>query len=68
MTNSMDVSLSKLPESVMDREARSAAVHEVAKSQTQLTNRTELVTKFKQEELEDATDCKTYSNYRNVKM
>ena len=40
VTDSMDVSLSKLQEIVKDREARSAAVHGVAKSRTQLSNRT----------------------------
>ena len=42
ITDSMDMSLSKLQELVMDREAWLPAIHEVTKSQTRLSDQTEL--------------------------
>ena len=38
ITDSMHMSLSKLQELVMDREAWRAAVHRITKNQTQLSN------------------------------
>ena len=42
ITDLMDMSLSKFPELVMDRESWRAAIHGVAKSWTRLSNSTEL--------------------------
>ena len=42
ITNARDMSLSKLQELAMDRGVLCSAVHGVAKSQTQLSDRTEL--------------------------
>ena len=43
VTDSMDVSLGELRELVMDREAWRAAIHGVTKSQTRLSDSTELI-------------------------
>ena len=42
ITDSMDVSLSELQETVMDMEAWHAAIHGVSKSKTRLSDWTEL--------------------------
>ena len=45
ITDSMDMNLSKLQETVKDREVWHTAVHRITKSQTQLSDRT--ITKVK---------------------
>ena len=62
ITDSIDRSLSKLWELVIDREAWRAAVHGVTKSWTQLSDRTEL----KQSRCQKKTTSYTFRNFRTA--
>ena len=64
MTNPMDMRLSKLRELVMDREARRAAVHGVAKSQTWLSDWTEQIKHTLMHNVDQQPSDQNGSNYR----
>ena len=68
ITDSMDMSLSKLWELVMDREACRAVVHGVTKSQTQLSNWTELKSSLLHDQVEFIPGMRGWFNIWNQSM
>ena len=65
ISDSMDMSLSKLWELVMDREACCVAVHEISKSCTRLSDWTELnweVRRWTDEQEENRVNCWSWQN------
>ena len=69
ITNSMDMSLSKLQQIVKDREAWHAAVHEVAKSWTQLSNRTtitQMLKKYQKDPLKQNQENRAISSSQKL--
>ena len=70
ITNSMGMSLSKLREVVMDREAWRAVIHGVTKSQTWLSNWTELnwERQSQRKAIPKKGNAKECSNYRTIAL